>query len=74
MAAPTHPLLTYPFPPVSGMDPPDKLAELRAHEPVSRVEFDGGPAWLLTRHTDIRAVLVDPRFAPYLHGVSMQVD
>ncbi|MGH3899662.1 MAG: cytochrome P450, partial [Pseudonocardiaceae bacterium] len=74
MTAPTRPPPTYPFAPASGMDPPDKLAELRASEPVSRVEFDGGPAWLLTRHADIRAVLVDPRFAPHIPGVPMQVD
>ena len=57
-----------------GDDPPPKLAELRAREPVSRVEFDGGPAWLLTRHTDVRAVLVDPRFAPYIPGIPIDVD
>ena len=74
MTAPTRPLPGYPFPPASSMDPPDKLAELRAREPVSRVEFDGGPAWLLTRHADVRAVLVDPRFAPYIPGVPMAVD
>lgn len=74
MTAPTHPLPTYPFPPASGLDPPDKLAELRGRAPVSRVEFDGGPAWLLTRHADVRAVLVDPRFAPYIPGVPMDVD
>lgn len=74
MTAPTRPLPGYPFPPASSMDPPAKLAELRAREPVSRVEFDGRPAWLLTRHTDVRAVLVDPRFAPYIPGVPMDVD
>jgi cytochrome P450 len=74
MTAPTRPLPAYPFPPASSMDPPDKLVELRAREPVSRVEFDGGPAWLLTRHADVRAVLIDPRFAPYIPGVPMEVD
>ncbi|MGH3692584.1 MAG: cytochrome P450 [Pseudonocardiaceae bacterium] len=74
MTAPTRPLPGYPFPAASSMDPPDELAELRASEPVSRIQFDGGPAWLLTRHADVRAVLVDPRFAPYIPGVPMQVD
>lgn len=74
MATPARSLPTYPFPPAASMDPPDELAELRAHGPVSQVQFEGGPAWLLTRHADVRAVLVDPRFAPYLPGVPMELD
>ncbi len=74
MAAPTHSRPAYPFPPASGMEPPAELAELRAREPISRVEFDGGPAWLLTRHADVRAVLTEDRFAPYIPGVPMDID
>lgn len=43
---------------------PETYLRLQRDEPVSRVEMsDGSRAWLLTRHADVRAVLVDPRFS-----------
>ncbi|MDT0305207.1 cytochrome P450 [Streptomonospora wellingtoniae] len=44
--------------------PPDEHRRLRAEAPVSRVTLPtGATAWALTRHEDIRAMLVDPRFS-----------
>ncbi|MEV0439980.1 cytochrome P450 [Streptomyces spectabilis] len=41
---------------------PETYERLREEEPVSRVEMsDGRHAWMLTRHADVRAALVDPR-------------
>jgi cytochrome P450 len=38
--------------------------DLREHEPISRVTLPSGiPAWLLTRHDHVRAMLADPRFS-----------
>jgi cytochrome P450 len=58
------PVHTYPF------NPPDRLvldpmyAQLRADEPVARVQMPfGEPAWLVTRHADVRTVMSDPRFS-----------
>jgi cytochrome P450 len=45
-------------------DPPDEYRLLREEEPVSRLAFpDGKVGWLLTRHEDVRALLVDQRFS-----------
>ncbi|GAA3755314.1 cytochrome P450 [Streptomyces tremellae] len=45
-------------------DPPPALAELREHEPFSRVQvWDGTPAWLITRYQDQRTILADERFS-----------
>jgi cytochrome P450 len=39
-------------------------ADLRAHDPVTRVQMPyGEPAWLVTRYEDVRMVLADPRFS-----------
>lgn len=39
-------------------------AKLRAEEPLSRVQLPyGEPAWLATRHADLKVVLTDPRFS-----------
>lgn len=46
------------------LDPPERLAELREREPVSKVDmWDGRPAWLITRYDDAYAVLRDRRFS-----------
>jgi cytochrome P450 len=38
--------------------------DLREHEPISKVTLPSGiPAWLLTRHSDVRAMLTDTRFS-----------
>jgi cytochrome P450 len=47
-----------------GLDPDPLLAELRATQPVVRVQLPfGEPCWLLTRYEDVRAMLADPRFS-----------
>jgi cytochrome P450 len=58
------PARAYPF------NPPDRLhldphyAELREHEPLSRIRMPHGEeAWLATRYADVRIVLGDPRFS-----------
>lgn len=63
------PVPDYPFPADDPLAPAPRLAELRRTEPVSRVEFAGAPAWLLTRHADIRAAIAEPELAPYLPGM-----
>src|SRR5437879_3559552 len=43
-------------------DPPDGAAELRERGPVAPVRlFDGSTPWLVTGHTEARALLADPR-------------
>lgn len=60
----TKPPRSFPFPVPAGLDPIPELAELRRNEPVSRILLPSGDiAWLVTRHADVRAVLVDPRFS-----------
>lgn len=45
-------------------DPSPEVVRRRAEEPVSRFTLPSGDqAWLVTRHTDVRAVLSDPRFS-----------
>ncbi|GGM24229.1 cytochrome P450 [Micromonospora yangpuensis] len=54
----------YPFSPDHGLDIEPIYSELREHEPVSRVRLPyGGDAWLVTRYSDARIVLADPRFS-----------
>ncbi|MGW4383532.1 cytochrome P450 [Kitasatospora sp. NPDC004531] len=44
--------------------PPPAYQQARSDEPISRVAlYDGTPAWLLTRHEDVRAALADNRFS-----------
>ncbi len=59
----------YPFPGGSPLDPPPRLAELRATDPVSRVTLASGPAWLLTRHTDVRAAIAEPALVAVMPGL-----
>lgn len=54
----------YPFNPPEreGLDP--HFAQLREHEPVSRIILPhGGESWLVTRYADARFVLTDRRFS-----------
>ncbi|MFI1864737.1 cytochrome P450 [Streptomyces jumonjinensis] len=45
------------------MDPPPRLAELRAGKAASRVTlWDGSQVWLVTSHAGVKAVLGDRRF------------
>ncbi|SFO88420.1 Cytochrome P450 [Amycolatopsis arida] len=49
------------------LDPPDRLAWLREHRPVSRMRYpDGHVGWLVTGHAAVRAVLADRRFSTRL--------
>jgi cytochrome P450 len=43
----------------NGVDPVPELARRRAEEPVSRLDLFGNTVWLVTRHSDVRAVLAD---------------
>ena len=45
-------------------DPPPAYEDARRAAPLTRVRlFDGTPAWMVTRHEDVRAVLGDARFS-----------
>ncbi|MCG5215613.1 cytochrome P450 [Streptosporangium sp. KLBMP 9127] len=45
-------------------DPPEDLARLREHRPISPMRFpDGHMGWLVTGHALARTVLADPRFS-----------
>ncbi|WIV58596.1 cytochrome P450 [Amycolatopsis nalaikhensis] len=44
--------------------PPPAYEEIREEQPVSRVRLpDGGSAWVVSRHEDVRTVLNDRRFS-----------
>ncbi|WP_326558727.1 cytochrome P450 [Micromonospora sp. NBC_01796] len=54
----------YPFNPPERLDLDPKYAELREHEPLTRIRMPyGEEAWLATRYADVRVVLGDPRFS-----------
>ncbi|MFE0588536.1 cytochrome P450 [Micromonospora echinospora] len=54
----------YPFSPPDRLNLDSRYAELRRDEPLVRVQLPyGEPAWLATRHADVRMVLGDPRFS-----------
>jgi cytochrome P450 len=54
----------YPFSPPHRLDLDPYYAELRRDEPLTRVRLPyGEPAWLATRHADVRVVLGDSRFS-----------
>ncbi|AKU15493.1 cytochrome P450 [Luteipulveratus mongoliensis] len=43
---------------------PDVYEQLRDGEPISTVTMsDGRSAWILTRHDDVRRLMIDPRFS-----------
>ncbi|WP_216918084.1 cytochrome P450 [Nocardia noduli] len=45
-------------------DPPAALTEIRQRDPLTRMQFaNGHQGWLATGHTEVRAVLADPRFS-----------
>ncbi|HKT01136.1 MAG TPA: cytochrome P450 [Rugosimonospora sp.] len=55
-----------PFPAPRGrpLDPPPLLGELRRRQPVARVRlWNGQQAWLVTRMSEVRAALADPRLS-----------
>lgn len=52
----------FPLPRRHPFDPPPQYAELGREAPVRRVtQWNGRPAWFVTRHADIRSLLMDPR-------------
>jgi nocardicin N-oxygenase len=54
----------YPNTPTRRLAPNPLLIALLRDEPVARVRLPfGGDAWLVTRHADVRTVLVDRRFS-----------
>lgn len=60
----TDTLPMFPFMHPDPCTPPPEYAELRQAEPVTRVALPSGDiAWLVTSHTDVRAVLADSRFS-----------
>jgi hypothetical protein len=44
-------------------DPHPAYAELRADEPVRRLDLPDGPMWLISRYADVRAAFVDARLS-----------
>jgi cytochrome P450 len=44
-------------------DPYPAYAALRSDEPVSKLERQDGTVWLLSRYSDVRAALADPRLS-----------
>ncbi|GLU50196.1 cytochrome P450 [Nocardiopsis ansamitocini] len=51
----------FPVPRTCPFTPPDSYDAMRAAGPLTRVTIPSGKrAWLLTRHTDVRAALADP--------------
>ena len=62
---------TFDFPASRGtcpFAPPAAVAQVRRDTPVRRITlWDGTPAWLVTRHADVRAVLRDNRFSSATH-------
>jgi cytochrome P450 len=59
-----QPDVTFPVPRRCPFAPPPEYQQLREQAPVARLTMASGrPAWVLTRHEDIRVVLADPRFS-----------
>ncbi|MDC0718060.1 cytochrome P450 [Nannocystis bainbridge] len=62
-----EPVLDYPLPLPSALEPPAEWAKLRAGCPIAHVRLPSGDsAVLLTRYQDVRQVLADPRFTRQL--------
>ncbi|MFE0019913.1 cytochrome P450 [Amycolatopsis sp. NPDC059021] len=58
------PKLPWPVPRVDPLGLPTAYSRLLADKPVSRVRLaTGNEAWLVTKHRDVRAVLLDDRFS-----------
>lgn len=57
--------VAFPFPPAPSIfHPSPELTELQRTRPVARFRLpDGRSGWLVTRFSDVRQVLIDPRFS-----------
>ena len=54
----------FPFRRSRPLDPPDMYAIARSERPIYPVRlWNGRRAWLVTRHADYRAIIMDPRFS-----------
>ena len=54
----------FPIPRDRPLHPPTGIDDLRRHCPVARVRlWNGEPAWLLTRHEDVRSAFADERLS-----------
>ncbi|MEV0148759.1 MULTISPECIES: cytochrome P450 [unclassified Nonomuraea] len=57
----------YPFPAPGALEPPEEWAELRGRCPVAPIRLaSGDEALLLTRYSDVKDLLSDPRFTHHL--------
>jgi cytochrome P450 len=45
------------------LDPPPEFARWQREQPIRRVVVGDVPAWLVTRYSDVRALLADPRLS-----------
>ena len=58
------PMIDLPIPRTCPYAPRPEHRQLRAEAPISKVRLpSGASAWAITRHQDIRTVLLDPRFS-----------
>ncbi|RKT86292.1 Cytochrome P450 [Saccharopolyspora antimicrobica] len=63
MRATESELPEFPFTTADGSSDRERVFRLREEQPISRVVLSGVPVWLVTRHADVNAVLVDTRFS-----------
>ncbi|TFZ02808.1 cytochrome P450 [Ramlibacter henchirensis] len=57
-----QPAHRFPLPRSHPMNPPPAYEDLGSEHPVRRVvQWNGREAWFVTRHADVRALLMDPR-------------
>ncbi|MER7079137.1 Cytochrome P450 [Saccharopolyspora kobensis] len=63
MRATESELPEFPFTTADGSSDRERVFRLREERPISRVVLSGVPVWLVTRHADVNAVLVDTRFS-----------
>ncbi|OBH62799.1 cytochrome [Mycobacterium sp. E2479] len=57
------PVLPIPRPATCPLAPPPEFADWRDRPGLRRAMFQGNPVWVVSRHEDIRAALVDPRLS-----------
>ncbi|MDA3646774.1 cytochrome P450 [Saccharopolyspora indica] len=63
MRATESELPVFPFTNADGSDDQERMVRLSEEQPITRVALAGQPVWLVTRHADVNAVLVDTRFS-----------